>query len=183
MQPNQETVEPTNNRSLLPNKAKPFKPSWLHTLELWVYTAIKSPMIFFVRPRILTFNDETITTLVKLNRRNKNPFKSMYFGSLTTGAEIIPGISIYSISQSLGLKAKFLVKEFHGYYTSQATTDIVFKSHDNPDIKNALIESSIDGKSKELTLTVQAYEQHSTQPCATFNIEITLSVKKQIPNN
>ncbi len=152
---------------------------WKRTLELWVFTMIKSPMIFFVRPYITHLNDARTQILVKLNRKNKNPYGSMYFGSLTVGAEIVPGITVVTTSRQLNIPVSFLVKQFNGNYKLKANSDMVFVSADNAAIKQAIIDSSKDGCAKTLTITVNAYNKGSEEVSAIFVMDISLKAKNK----
>jgi hypothetical protein len=151
---------------------------WKRTLELWVFTMLKSPMIFFVRPYITHLDNARTQILVKLNRKNKNPYGSMYFGSLTVGAEVVPGITVVTTSRQLNIPVSFLVKKFNGNYKLTAKSDMIFVSTDNAAIKQTIIDSSKDGSAKALTITVNAYNKGSDEIAASFVIEMSLKAKK-----
>lgn len=152
---------------------------WKRTLELWAFTAIKSPMIFFVRPFITHLDDSRTQVLLKLNRKNKNPYGSMYFGSLTVGAEIVPGITVVTSSRQLKIPVSFLVKKFSGTYKLKADSDMIFVSTDNASIKQAIIDSSVEGIAKTLNITVNAYKKNANDIAASFDMEISLKAKKR----
>lgn len=136
--------------------------------------------MFFIRPFITQLNDQSTSVVVKLSRKNKNPFKSMYFGALSSGAETVPGVTVVHVSRSLNIPVSFLIKEFQGNYLSKADSDIVFISEDNSTIKQAIIESASNGKARQISAQVKAYKLDTKNLVATFKIKLSLKSKKPI---
>ena len=49
---------------------------------LWLFGLFKIPMIGYVGPKIIVFNDEMIVVKVPYKRRTLNHLKSVYLGAL-----------------------------------------------------------------------------------------------------
>ena len=56
--------------------------------NLWLFGWVKIPMIAFCRPKIVTWNEDTVVIRIRKSRRTKNHLKSIYFGALMVGADL-----------------------------------------------------------------------------------------------
>ena len=54
---------------------------------LRLFGLLKIPLIWYVKPSVVSIGEEKIVVKVPLRRRNKNHLKSMYFGTLCVGAD------------------------------------------------------------------------------------------------
>jgi len=86
----------------------------------------KIPLIFYVNPKIISLSDEEIRVRIKLRRRTKNHYGSMYFGALAVGADISTGLFALHLIQQRGVKIDLLFKDFKINFLKRPSSDVVF---------------------------------------------------------
>ncbi len=155
-----------------------YKISRRETWELWFFTALKIPMVFWLRPRILTVSDEKATLLVKLNRRTRNHLRSMYFGALCVGAEMLPGVLLLRLLKKHKEKFNFIFKDFSAEFLRRCEGDALFECNEG-DLISATIEKAKQSNEREnvtVNITATVPSKSADEPVAKF--KITLSLKK-----
>ena len=86
---------------------RPTATHWPLTAQLWAFGALKIPLMFYLRPRILALSETSVALEVRLRRRTRNHRGTMYFGALATGAELVPGIFCNTLGRRLGRSVSF----------------------------------------------------------------------------
>lgn len=102
-------------------------PAAKYTALFRLFGLLKIPMIAFLRPTILEFDDEKALSRVGLNRRTKNHLGTMYFGALVVGAESLVGYYAYDFIRKRPQKFTFVMKDFHADFLKRAEGDVVFE--------------------------------------------------------
>ena len=143
---------------------------------LFLLGCFKIPLIGFVRPKLLTLNDEEAVVLIKLRRRTRNHLKSMYFGALAVGADISGGIHAFYFAEKHGSKVSFAFKDMQANFLKRAESHVQFKSIDGQVVEEAILKSKISGERVNKQVRVVAYNLHQ-ELVAEF--ELTVSVKVQ----
>jgi acyl-coenzyme A thioesterase PaaI-like protein len=75
--------------------------------NIWLFGLVKIPMIAYCRPKIITWNEETVVIRIRRSRRTNNHLKSMYFGALMVGADLAAGMHAFCI-HSFSKKENFI---------------------------------------------------------------------------
>lgn len=123
---------------------------------LWLLGFVRIPLIGFVRPKIITLNDDRVEVKIKLRRRTKNHLNSMYFGALAVGADIAGGIHAFYFSKKLGYSVSFAFKGIQGEFLKRAVSDVLFVCNDGLLIQNAIIQSKESGERMNQEVVINA---------------------------
>lgn len=154
----------------------------LETLKLWIFTFLNIPLIFWLRPRVVELSDQRAMVMMKLNRRSRNHVRSMYFGAICTGVDLVPGLlALRHINQSKE-KITFVFKDFHGEFLHRAESNVYFICDEGELIKKA-IQQAIDSNERQnvtLNVTTIVPDKFGNEPTGKFTI--TLSLKKRALN-
>lgn len=173
------TINTTINRVV-----KVFPRSWRDRSELIslnfflkTFTKLNIPLVSWVRARIIELDEEGAVLRIPLTYRTKNHLKSIYFGVLMTGADVVAGVmTMYSIRQS-GKNVSMVFRDCYGEFHKRADGHVHFTCMDRKAIEDA-IEETISSKDRvNLPLTVNATvpEKHGNTVVASFRM--TLSIK------
>lgn len=143
---------------------------WLLFLMGW----FQIPMIGFVRPKLISIDDQKVQVRIRLRRGTRNHLKSMYFGALAVGADIAAGIHVFYFAQQTGLKVSFAFKAMNAEFLKRAESNVVFTCEEGVLIKEMLESSKQLGERLNQKVTVIAKDENN-EVVATF--EMTVSVK------
>jgi hypothetical protein len=144
--------------------------------QLFLLGLVKIPMIGFVRPRLLTMNENDVEVKIKLRRRSKNHLKSMYFGALAVGADIAAGIQAFYFAEKMGKPVSLAFKGIKGEFHKRAETDIIFKSNQGALVKEAMERSVKNQDRQNQAIEVVAYDLNN-EVVATFEMILSVRVK------
>jgi acyl-coenzyme A thioesterase PaaI-like protein len=146
------------------------------TLFLKVFGLIKIPLIIFVGPSIVRFDNEQCVIKIPLNRRTKNHLNSMYFGVLATGADLAAGlVAMKEISKSKK-KVALSFKDFHAEFLKRAEGDVHFICTQIPEIKKLVAEVIASGERMNFPVHIEAIVP-SKGPETVAKFILTLSLK------
>jgi len=101
----------------------------------------------------------------------------MYFGALSTGADLAPGILTLNAIEKSGHKVSFVFQDFQASFLKRCESDAIFTCQQGLAIQQA-VETSIKTKERQhITVDVIARSLDSLgeEPVAVF--KLTLSVK------
>lgn len=148
------------------------------TLELYLFGLFKVPMIFFCRPRIVTFNDEGVEVRIPLRRRTKNHLNSMYFGALAVGADVAGGFIAYDQIKRSGNKVSLVFKDFTAIFYKRPEAAVHFTCSDGLLIKQ-MIEETITTKERvsKLVKITACCPSISDELVAEFTLTLSLKSK------
>ncbi len=102
---------------------------------LFLLGLVKIPIIGFVRPRLISIDDETVRVKIKLRQRTKNHLKSMYFGALAVGADIAGGIHAFYFAEKASYNVSFAFKGMKADFIKRPESDILFESAEGLSVK------------------------------------------------
>lgn len=149
------------------------------TAFVHLYGLLKIPLVLFVSPRVVEYNQNRMVLKIPLNYRTKNHLNSMYFGALGIGAELsIAAAAVVAITESKQ-KIDFVFKDYSAQYLKRADGHVHFIC-DEVDAVHALIEESkttperIERKLKGYAVVPKI---SATEPVMTY--ELTLSVRNR----
>lgn len=156
-----------------------YKDRFKFTLFVRLYTFWNIPLIWWIRPSILEMGPARTVVKIALNRRTRNHLKSMYFGALVIGSElVVASKAVQAITESKE-KVDFVFKDFKAQFLKRAEGDVHFICESGLEV-NALVQKTIASGERE-TQTFTGYaivpKKDPNEKVVTF--EVTLSVKKK----
>ena len=136
----------------------------------------KIPIIGFVKPKLITLNDEEASVKIRLRRRSKNHLKSMYFGALAVGADVAAGLHAFYFAEKMGKKVSFAFKGMNAEFLMRAESDITFISEDGAKVSDAMNRSLELGERINEPISVLA-KNSKNEIVATFEMIVSVRVK------
>lgn len=145
---------------------------------LFLFGLTKIPMIFFVGPSIVNFDKSQCVIKIPLNRRTKNHLNSMYFGALSTGADIAGGlVAMREISKSKK-KVSLSFKDFHAEFLKRAEGDVHFICNQVEEIKEFVSKVISSKERMNFPLEVTAIvPKNNNEVVANFTLTLSLKLK------
>ena len=143
---------------------------------LFLLGVAKIPVIGFVRPKIIVLNDERIELIIRLRRRTKNHLKSMYFGALAVGADVVAGLHVFYFAQKEGVKVSFAFKSMKADFIQRAETNTRFICNQGALIKSVLKASRDTNERINQIIPVIALNTNGEE-VARFEMEISVRVR------
>jgi hypothetical protein len=143
-------------------------------LLLFLLGLFKIPMIGFVRPRLMTIDDEHVVLRIRLKRRTKNHLGSMYFGALAVGADLAGAIHSMYFTGGKGISMSF--KSMHAEFLKRAEGTVFFESYDGMIIREMIDESRQTGERINRKVNVKAKNKNGEE-LAVFHMEISIKMK------
>lgn len=99
-------------------------PAWRPTAEIMAFGLVKVPMIFYCRPTITRLDDAACHVVIKLRRRTKNHFDSMYFGALAVGADVAGGVLVKHHIDQGQPRLSLIFKSFSADFLHRPEADV-----------------------------------------------------------
>lgn len=142
--------------------------------KLCLLGLVKIPMIFYVRPKLISINEQQTKVKIKLRRRTKNHLGSMYFGALSVGADVAGGIMAFYFAEKRGLKISFAFKAVSGSFLQRAMSDVTFVCEAGNQIEAMVNKAKEIGDRVNEEVPVLAYD---TEENLVAEFQMTLSIK------
>lgn len=149
------------------------------TLYLRYFGFRKIPLLFFVRPSVVTMEPDRIVLKIPLMRRTKNHLGSMYFAVLAAGADLACGFLAMQAIRERGEPVSLIFKNLSADFLKRAEGPVYFTCSEGVIIRD-LVEKAIEtGERCELPIEVIATvpSKLGDEPVARFTL--TLSLKKK----
>ena len=148
-------------------------------LGLWLFGLFKIPLILFVRPKLIKFNNESIVIRIRLRRRTKNHLGCMYFGALAIGADLSAGFLAYQLIQESRQPVKLIFKNLQAQFLKRAEADVYFTCVDGAAISRLVDAAIHSGEREELAVKVIATTPSLSgdEPIAEFTLVLSLKKK------
>ncbi len=148
-------------------------------LFLYFFGIAKVPMIFYVRPRLLHLNEESVALRIPLRRRTRNHLRAMYFGVLCVGADCAGGLIAVWLIQQAKARVDFVFKSCQAEFLKRAEGDTVFTCNDGVRIREAVQQAIATGDRVNIPVEILATvpSKLGQEPVAKF--ALTLSVKRR----
>jgi hypothetical protein len=134
----------------------------------------KIPLIGYTGCKIVDLNEQACSVMIKLKRRTKNHLNSMYFGSLSVGADVAAGMLVFYHFELEKATPHFSFKSMNGQFFKRAESDVVFTCTDGLKTKDLVLKAKSTGERQEQVLIVDA---HNTQQELVAQFEMLVSVK------
>lgn len=152
------------------------KTLWNETLRLWAFAFLRIPMVAYIRPRVVELDDTKSTIHIPFIRRTKNHVRSMYFGALSIGAELAPGVLTLSLIKKENKKIVFVFKQFNAEFLKRAETSVNFHCNQGAMIQEAIKKSISTKERQNIQLSVDAYNNDVPSELV-GRFSLTLSLK------
>lgn len=145
---------------------------------LWTFGHFRVPLIGYVKPRLITLNDQEIVIKLKLNRRSKNHLNSMYFGALAIGADLAGGLYGFYYAERAKVNLSLAFKSFQAQFLSRPESDVFFVCKMGDHVNKMIMDSQKSKQRVNQPIDVIAYTQYLQQPkeVARFVLELSLKV-------
>ena len=147
------------------------------TAQLWAFGALKVPLIFFLRPRVVELSPERVALRIRLGRRSRNQAGSMYFGALMSGADMVPGILAVTLGRRLHKAVSFAFKDCQVRFLQRASGDVTFVCEDGQLIEQAIRDSAESKGRQEVHAKVRALVGPEERRTQVADFTLTLSLK------
>lgn len=141
---------------------------------LFLLGLFKIPVVGFVRPRLISIDDDRVVVRINLRRRTKNHLNSMYFGALAVGADVAGGIHAFYFAELAGTKVSFAFKGMKADFIKRAESAIIFESDEGSLVRSAIEMSKKSGERVNQPIHVLAKDLNE-EVVASF--EMIVSVK------
>jgi len=109
--------------------------------NIWLFGLVKIPMIAYCRPKVITWNEETVVVRIRRSRRTNNHLKSMYFGALMVGADLAAGMHAFAFTVSAKKKISLAFKSCSAQFIKRPETDVFFEANAGHIVRNMIAES------------------------------------------
>ena len=148
------------------------------TLKVRAFGYTQIPLIWWVKPVVLSVSTEKTEIKIALTRRTRNHLKSMYFGTLAIGADLSGGLLCIKLLRDAGVRASFVFKDMEAKFLKRADGDVHFVSTSGKAVAEMVKKVSTSTERHECPVEIHALvpSKYGDDPVATFRL--TLSVKK-----
>lgn len=150
----------------------------LATIFVRYFGITKIPLLLFVRPSVISINDDRAVIRIPFRRRTKNHLGSMYFGAMSIGADLAGGILAFRKIKAENQPISLIFKNFNAEFLKRAEGPTFFSCTQGKLIDD-LIFRAIESEERveeiiQVTATVPS--KFAEEPVALF--KLTLSLKK-----
>ena len=143
--------------------------------NLWLFGWVKIPMIAFCRPKIVTWNEDTVVIRIRKSRRTKNHLKSIYFGALMVGADLAAGLHAFAFTVSEKKKISLAFKSCNAQFFKRPDTDVFFEAKAGAIVRKMIEESESKKERINAVIPVSIKDVHGEE-VARVDMELSLRV-------
>ncbi|RMF08701.1 MAG: DUF4442 domain-containing protein [Candidatus Neomarinimicrobiota bacterium] len=149
---------------------------WKNTRLVWLIGFWKIPLIWAVRPLVLQLDPQRCELKIRLRRRTRNHFGSMYLGALAVGADLAGGLIALHLIRQDKSGIQLIFKDFHADFLKRPDGDVHFVCEDGPAISAALKRVRETGERETVPVRVVATvpEKYGLEPVASFQLGLSM---------
>ena len=144
---------------------------------LWCFGRFQIPLIGYLRPRLISLDEQKIVVRIPLRRRSRNHLHSMYFGALAVGADLAGGMHGFYHSQLAQCKVSLAFKSFQAQFLRRPESDVYFVFDEGAAVKAMIAESKLTGERINKSLPIKAYVNYLEKPEEVAHFVLELSMK------
>jgi hypothetical protein len=150
------------------------------TIKLMALGLFKVPMIFYTAPTVVEIDLKRCVIKIPLNRRTRNHWGTMYFGTLAVGADCAGGSLAWRIAEEkFGGKISIISKEFHAEFLRRPEGHTFFSCEDGDSITAAMDRATQSGERQNLPIMITAtVPSKGSDPVAKFKLTLSLKHEK-----
>jgi hypothetical protein len=150
-----------------------------NTLFVRAFTFWNIPLIWWIRPSVLEMGKERTIISIALNRRTRNHLKSMYFGALAIGAELVVAAKAVQAIYESDEKVDFVFKDFKAEFLKRAEGTVHFICDQGVGVEELVKKCLVTGERETQTFPGYAIVPSKDPNEKVLTFEVTLSVKKK----
>ncbi len=149
------------------------------TTRLRLWTLMKIPLLFFLRPSVVEVSARRTVIRIPLSRRSRNHLGSMYFGALCAGADLAGALTAMRRIEASGRRISLIFKDVQAQFFKRAEGDVLFSCEDGEAVAGLVQRAIESGGREEIPVSVMATvpEKLGSEPAARF--VLTLSLKRR----
>lgn len=144
---------------------------------LWLFGFFKIPLIGFVSPKVIEFDENRMVVRIKLGRKTKNHLGSMYFGALSIGADLAGAFQAFSIADEKKRKISLAFKDFQANFIKRPEGHVYFISEAGEQIASLMDETIKTKERVTQPIKVNAYTGYPNNMELVAEFTLGLSVK------
>lgn len=133
------------------------------------------PMIAYTQMQITDLTDDEVVVRMPFIPENKNHLNSMYFGSLSVGADVAGGVLALYHAEKSGEKVAIVFKDFQAKFLKRPEEDVLFVCRDGQAVADLVAKAARTGERQNLPVHIDAQAASTQDVVAQF--VLTLSVK------
>jgi hypothetical protein len=162
--------------AMLTPKQEAFARQFIHPIKQRIFFWKKLPMALLGRVRLVELNEEKAVATVPFNRRNINPFSSMYFAVQSMAAELSTAAPAMLALKGLDANVALIIVKNEAFYYKKATSKITFTCTDYKKYADALAQLKNAGDTAEVTAIAKGTNEHGVE---VSEFRFTWSFKKR----
>ena len=137
------------------------------------------PSLGFVRPKIVSIDDQKIDVRIPLGRRSKNHLGSMYFGVLAAGAVTAAGFLALRHIRNISPDVVLIFKDFRADFLSRVDGHARFVCCAGDVIAEAVRQAEATGERVNVTAPLDCLVEGKEAQGPAARFELTISLKKK----
>ena len=144
--------------------------------QVFLLGFFKIPMLWFVRPKVISINENECVVKIRLQRRTKNHVRSMYFGAMAVGADLSAGLHTFYFAEKDQNRIHFVFKAMDCQFLKRAESDVRFISREGSKIKKAVEKARETGERQNQEVLVEGVDDQN-EVVATFKMVVSVKFK------
>jgi acyl-coenzyme A thioesterase PaaI-like protein len=144
--------------------------------QVFLLGFFKIPMLWFVRPKVISINEKECVVKIRLRRRTKNHVRSMYFGAMAVGADLSAGLHTFYFAEKDQNRMHFVFKSMACEFLKRAESDVRFISREGSKIENAVKKARESGERQNQEVMVEGVDDQD-EVVATFKMVVSVKFK------
>lgn len=146
--------------------------------KLRLFMLAKLPMAYLAGLRVAAISEDRAVVTISYKYLNKNPFRSIYFASLSMAAELSTGLLCMAQTYKSDPAVSMLVVHMEGDFMKKAVGKISFACEDGAQIKDAADHTKATGEGVTVIATSTGIDEAGDK-VAEFRFTWSLKAKKQ----
>ena len=144
--------------------------------QVFLLGFFKIPMLWFVRPKVVSIDREACVVKIRLRRRTRNHVGSMYFGAMSVGADLSAGLHTFFFAGDDQKRMHFVFKSMQADFLKRAESDVSFVSSEGHKIHRVVKEAKATGERINEPILVEARDERD-ELVATFKMVVSVKFK------
>ncbi|MFZ4715180.1 MAG: PaaI family thioesterase [Bacteriovoracaceae bacterium] len=152
------------------------------TLQLFAFSLFKVPLLAFIRPRVISYDDQGCCLRIPFRKRNLNHLNSMYFGVLCSGADLAAGwVGMTEIRKVKEAKISFVFQKMEGEFLRRPLKDTDFICREGENMRAAIARAIATKERVTLPMLIEVKaaqgENNAEELVARFTLLMSMKVK------
>lgn len=144
--------------------------------QVFLLGFFKIPMLWFVRPKVISIDENECVVKIRLRRRTRNHVRSMYFGAMAVGADLSAGLHTFYFAGKDQNRMHFVFKSMACEFLKRAESDVRFISREGDKIKATVEKARESGERQNQEVMVEGVDNEN-EVVATFKMVVSVKFK------